>query len=83
MHFEVRNFCFFCPCAGLVHFEVQNFCLFVPVQVWCTLKFKPSVCPMPVEVWYGSWFAIKMYYFAGDWNCLFKHAVFSLFALVF
>ena len=24
MHFEVQNFDFFCPCAGLVHFEVQN-----------------------------------------------------------
>ena len=50
MHFEVQNFCFFCPCAGLVHFEVQNMCFFVPVQVWCTLQLEPSVCFVPVEV---------------------------------
>ena len=50
MHFEVQNFCFFCPCAGLVHFEVQNLCFFVPVQVRCTLQLKPSVCFVPVEV---------------------------------
>ena len=30
MHFEVQNFCFFCPCAGLVHFEVQNLDIFCP-----------------------------------------------------
>ena len=30
VHFEVQNFCFFCPCAGLVHFEVQNLCFFGP-----------------------------------------------------
>ena len=71
---------FFSPCAGLVHFEVQKFVFFVPLQVWCTLKLKPSVCFVPVEVWYDSWFAIKMCYFAGYWNCLFKHDVFSLFA---
>ena len=55
---------------------------FVPVQVLCTLQLKPSVCFVPVEVWYYSWFAIKMYYFAGYWNCLLKRNVFPLFLLV-
>ena len=63
VHFEVQNFCFLCPCAGLVHFEVQNLCFFVPAQVLCTLQLQPSVCFVPVEVWYDSWFAIKMYFF--------------------
>ena len=46
MHFEVQNFCFFCPCAGLVQFEVQNLVFFVPVQVWWTLKSNtlPKTC---------------------------------------
>ena len=83
MHFEVKNFCFFCPCVGLVHCEVQKFVFFVPVQVWCNLKLKPSVCLVPVEVWYDSWFAIKMCYFAGYWKCLFKHDGFPLFPLGF
>ena len=82
MDFEVQNFCFFCPCAGLVHFKLQNMCFFVPVQVLCILQLKPSVCFVPVEVWYDSWLAIKMYYFAGYWNCLLKCDVFPLFLLV-
>ena len=55
------------------------FVFFVPVQVLCTLQLKPSVCFVPVEVWYDSCYAIKTYYFAGYWNCLFKHDVVPLF----
>ena len=68
-----------------MHLEVQNFRFFVPVQVLCTLqlRFKPSVCFVPVGVWYDSWFAIKMYYFAGYWNCLLKPDVVAVFLLVF
>ena len=81
MHFEVQNFCFLCPCAGL---KFKTCVFFVPVQVWCTLQLKPSVCFVPVEVGmtHGLLFAIKMCYFARYWNCLLKGDVFPLFLLV-
>ena len=63
-------FCFFlslCRFGGLWSSKLLFF--FVPVQVLCILQLKPSVCFVPVEVLYDSWLAIKMYYFAGYWNC--------------
>ena len=76
-------FVIFVPVQVWCTLKFESLFVFVNVQVWCTLKFKPTVCLVPVEVWCDSWFAIKMYYSAGYWNCLFKQDVFSLFALVF
>ena len=79
---KFKTFVFFVPVQVWCTLNFKTSVFFVPVQVLCILQLKPSVCFVPVEFWYDSWLAIKMYYFAGYWNCLLKCDVFPLLLLV-